>query len=92
MNQNYNMCKGILFFLWAAIFAIVPPVQAEEVPGTKQNSDAELAQQLSNPIADLITIPVQMNFDYDIGPRDDGWKLQTNIQEIKAYFFQEDFL
>jgi hypothetical protein len=91
MNQNYNMCKGILFFLWAVLFAIVPTVQAEEVPGTKQNSDAELAQQLSNPIADLITIPVQMNFDYDIGPRDDGWKWQTNIQPVIPFSMNDDW-
>lgn len=34
--------------------------------------DADLAQELSNPIADLITLPIQMNYDRGIGPRDDG--------------------
>jgi hypothetical protein len=43
---------------------------------------AELAQELSNPLADLMTIPIQMNYDRDIGPLDDGWKLQTNIQPV----------
>lgn len=44
-------------------------------------TDADLAQDLTNPLADLITLPVQMNYDQDIGA-DDGSKLQTNIQPV----------
>jgi len=82
-NRFIILC---LFFL-----VMVLPVQAEETPGAKKGSDADLAQQLSNPIADLITIPVQMNFDYDIGPRDDGWKLQTNIQPVIPFSMNDDW-
>ncbi len=52
-------------------------------------SDADLAQELSNPIADLITVPVQMNYDRDIGA-DDGSKLQTNIQPVIPFDLAED--
>ena len=52
-------------------------------------SDADLAQELSNPIADLITLPVQMNYDRDIGV-DDGYKLQTNIQPVIPFDMTED--
>jgi len=51
----------------------------ENAPG---GMDAELAQELTNPIADLMTIPIQMNFDRNIGIRDDGSKIQTNIQPV----------
>ncbi len=44
--------------------------------------DADLAQELTNPVADLVTIPVQVNYDRDIGPRDDGTRLTTNIQPV----------
>ena len=47
-----------------------------------QANDAELAQELTNPIADLITIPIQMTYDQNIGSDDDGYKLQTNIQPV----------
>jgi len=53
--------------------------------GTENSSrggDADLAQKLSIPLADLITIPVQMTWDRNIGVRDDGWKPQTNIQPV----------
>jgi len=34
-----------------------------------QTGDAQLAQELTNPLADLVTIPIQMNFDREIGSR-----------------------
>jgi hypothetical protein len=67
-------------------------VQAEETSATQQGGDAELAQELSNPLADLMTIPIQMNYDGDIGPTDDGWKLQTNIQPVIPFSLNEDWV
>ena len=64
------------------LFSLALSARAEDMPDAKQGSDADLAQELSNPIANLITIPVQMNYDRGIGPQDDGWKLQTNIQPV----------
>lgn len=60
------------------IIAAHPPAAVAEEGG----SDADLAQDLSNPLADLMSIPIQMNYDSDIGPLEDGWKLQTNIQPV----------
>ena len=45
-------------------------------------TDAGLAQELTNPLADLVTVPIQMNFDSDIGSSDDGSKVTTNIQPV----------
>jgi hypothetical protein len=64
---------------------------AEAPSSVSQDTDAELAQELSNPVADLVTIPVQMNYDREIGPRDDGWKLQTNIQPVVPFHLNEDW-
>ena len=91
MKQNYNMSKCIIFTSWAVLLLMALPVQAEDMPGAKQGGDADLAQQLSNPIADLITIPVQMNYDRGIGPQDDGWKLQTNIQPVIPFAVNDDW-
>ena len=66
----------------SVLFSLALTARAEDMPDARQGSDADLAQELSNPIADLITIPVQMNYDSGIGPQDDGWTLQTNIQPV----------
>jgi hypothetical protein len=38
-----------------------------------------------------MTIPIQMNYDHDIGPRNDGWKLQTNIQPVIPFTLNDDW-
>ena len=91
MKQKLITGKRIIISFCTILLVIVLPVQAEEMPDAKQGSDADLAQQLSNPIADLITIPVQMNFDYDIGPHDDGFKLQTNIQPVIPFSVNDNW-
>jgi len=69
-------------FVFFVVSALVQPVRAENTSEAQQGGDAGLAQELTNPLADLMTIPIQMNYDRDIGPLDDGWKLQTNIQPV----------
>ena len=43
--------------------------------------DADLAKKLSNPVADLISLPIQSNYDFGIGTGD-GTKWTTNIQPV----------
>jgi hypothetical protein len=59
------------------------PVEAQD--------DSDLAQDLTNPVADLLTIPIQMNYDQNFGPADDGWKLQTNIQPVLPFNVNDDW-
>jgi len=47
-----------------------------------QSDNASLAQELTNPVADLVTVPIQMNFDGGIGPADDGTRITTNVQPV----------
>ena len=73
------------------LFSTYQPAQAESTSGAGPSEDSELAQELTNPLADLISIPIQMNYDQDIGLRDDGWKLQTNIQPVIPFNLNEDW-
>lgn len=41
----------------------------------------ELAKKLQNPVASLISIPIQPNFDFGIGPSD-GTRMLMNIQPV----------
>jgi hypothetical protein len=44
--------------------------------------DAELAKKLSNPVAALISVPIQLNFDQDLGRLDEGERWLLNLQPV----------
>ncbi len=74
-----------------ASVALDLPAQAESASGAEHEGGAELAQELSNPLADPMSIPFQMNYDRNIGPRNDGWTLQTNLQPVIPFHLNDDW-
>lgn len=55
-------CLFILSFFIAVPSALAQPADAKGTGSAPPSGDAELAQELSNPLADLMTIPIQMNY------------------------------
>jgi hypothetical protein len=63
---------GFLTFVVATVLAA--PVQAE--------TNEELARELSNPVAALISVPFQFNYEQGIGAARDGERWLLNVQPV----------
>jgi hypothetical protein len=67
---------------------ISSPSAAAEDENAKE---AELAKQLQNPVASLISVPFQSNFDFNMGPNDDGFRYTLNFQPVIPVSLSKDF-
>jgi hypothetical protein len=67
----------------AALVAIILAAPARSQEASPDASDAQdLARALANPIASLVQVPIQQNFDFGWGPDGDGFRATTNVQPV----------
>jgi hypothetical protein len=56
-----------------------------------QKSEEELAKAAQNPIAAMISLPLQYNYDQKIGPQETGHKNYINVQPVMPFSIGEDW-
>ena len=85
-------CKTLVimtgaFVLLAALSARAQQAKAAPAAPT---GDAALAQQLSNPVASLVSVPFQSNWDFGVGP-EDKQRYIMNFQPVMPFSVNEDW-
>jgi len=74
-------------YLYALLLTASPSL-AETESATEAE---ELAKKLANPIASLISVPFQLNYEKNIGPLDDGDRTTLNIQPVVPFSLNDDW-
>lgn len=76
---------GRIFLLAMIGLALALPAQAQD------DEAAELAKKLANPIASLVSVPLQFNFDEYGGLNDDASVSALNIQPVIPFSMNENW-
>ena len=73
-----DLCQSPMRTLGVMTFVVATTLAASAQAETNE----ELAMQLSNPVAALISVPFQFNYDQNIGSARDGKRWVLNIQPV----------
>ena len=81
--------RAIIALAFAAF--TLPPSTASAEDASAGLDSAKYAKQLANPVAALISVPFQLNFDDNIGPVDEGSRVTLNMQPVIPFSLNEDW-
>jgi len=74
-----------------SIMAMFIGVSIVSTQALAQEDSSELGKKLANPVAALISVPFQLNYDTDIGPADEGDRWTLNIQPVVPFSLSQDW-
>ena len=90
MNKNVWCAPPLLLRSLAVLLVLAAPAGAQ-TPPPGGDSMAEIAKNLANPVADLISVPFQNNWEYHLGTTD-ATLYTLNVQPVIPIGLDDRFL
>ncbi len=82
--------QNLLAAALVSALALTTPLLAQDASGDDKAAAAELAKKLQNPVASLISVPIQNNWDFGIGPAN-AMRYTANVQPVIPLSISEDW-
>lgn len=73
-----------------ALVVILAPAARAEQQAAPASESADLAMQLSNPLASLVSVPFQFNWEQDVGPSE-LTRFVLNVQPVMPFTMNQDW-
>ena len=95
LRASHRVEQGILTLispqnLLAAALAFALGTASAHAQTDEQAAEAELAKKLQNPVASLISVPIQNNWDFGIGPAN-AMRYTANVQPVIPFSLNDDW-
>src|SRR5215472_18889604 len=81
---------GLVSLLFLLVTLSAHAAEPQE-PNKEEDKDAELVKQTQNPVADLISVPFQNNYNFAAGPKHNHMIYLLNIQPVIPIHITEDW-
>lgn len=85
--KRYRFFLAMLMATSIGSAVIGQPAPPKDQPA---RSDVDLATKLSNPLSDLISVPIQFNYDEGYGPKGAGF-VRVNVQPVIPFSISDDW-
>jgi hypothetical protein len=94
-QSEATMIKPCEFFALLTIPFLLTALSTQaaepQQPSKQETSDEELVKQTQNPIADLISVPFQNNYNFAAGPKHNHMIYLLNIEPVIPIHITEDW-